>query len=213
MRIMCGRFAYRGEQWPELVEDLQKPAIQPNFNIAPTNKTPVIHLNGDELNITSMRWGLRPSWSKKSTMEPINARIETIETKPMFKDAYEQRRCIVPADGWYEWMTTPRGKVPFYHKPLGDTLLLMTGIYEHWRDEHGTLNTFSLLTKESTPDVSHVHNRMPVLIEASNANQWLTQRETSPFTSGLEVYPVGREVNKTSAKGPQLIQKLRTLFD
>ena len=102
MRTVCGRFAYRGEQWPELVEDLQKPAIQPNFNIAqPTNNTPVIHLNGDELNITSMRWGLRPSWSKKGTMEPINARIETIETKPMFKDAYEQRRCIVPADGWY----------------------------------------------------------------------------------------------------------------
>ena len=99
---MCGRFAYRGEQWPELVEDLQKPVIEPNFNIAPTNNTPVIHLNGDELNITSMQWGLRPSWSKKSTMEPINARIETIETKPMFKDAYAQRRCIVPADGWYE---------------------------------------------------------------------------------------------------------------
>ena len=210
---MCGRFAYRGEQWPKLVMDLQKPTIQPNFNISPTNNTPVIHLNGDELNITSMQWGLRPSWSKKSTMEPINARIETIETKPMFKDAYEQRRCIVPADGWYEWMTTPRGKVPFYHRPLDDSLLLMAGIYEHWRDEQGTLNTFSLLTKESTPDVSHVHNRMPVLVEASNANQWLTQKETSSFTSQLEVYPVSREVNKTSAEGPQLIQKLRTLFD
>ena len=75
------------------------------------------------------------------------------------------------------------------------------------------MRTFSLLTKESTPDVSHIHNRMPVLIEANNAHQWLTRKEMSSFISELEVYPVGREVNKTSAKGPQLIQKLRTLFD
>jgi len=213
MSNMCGRFAYRGEQWPEFVADLEKPPFQPNFNIAPNDKIPVIHLNEENLNITSMQWGLRPSWSKKSTMEPINARIETIESKPMFKDAYEQRRCIVPADGWYEWMTTPRGKVPFYHKPVDDSVLLMAGIYEHWNDDGGELKTFSIVTQDASPDVSHVHNRMPVLIESSNVNDWLTGKETSLSIPQIEVYPVGREVNKTSASGPQLIQKLRTLFD
>ena len=210
---MCGRFAYRGEQWPELVAEIEKPPLQPNFNIAPTDNTQIIHLNRDEFNITSMQWGLRPSWSKKSSMEPINARIETIESKPMFKDAYEQRRCIVPADGWYEWMTTPRGKVPFYHKPVDDSVLLMAGIYEQWIGDNGELKTFSILTQDSSSDVSHVHNRMPVLIEPSKGNHWLTGKEVSLSRSQLEVYPVGRDVNKTSASGPQLIQKLRTLFD
>lgn len=213
MSDMCGRFAYRGEQWPELVAEIEKPPIQPNFNIAPTDNTPIIHLNGDELNITSMRWGLRPSWSKKSSMEPINARIETIESKPMFKDAYEHRRCIVPADGWYEWMTTPRGKVPFYHKPVDDSVLLIAGIYEQWNGDHGELKTFSILTQDSSTDVSHVHNRMPVLIEPSEGTHWLTGKDASRSNSQLEVYPVGRDVNKTSVSGPQLIKKLRTLFD
>lgn len=210
---MCGRFAYRGEEWPELVADLDKPSFQPNFNIAPNDLAPIIHLQKDNLDITSMRWGLRPSWSKKSTMEPINARIETIESKPMFKEAYEQRRCIVPADGWYEWMTTPRGKVPFFHKAKDASVLLMAGIYEQWCGDGDELKTFSILTQDSSLDVSHVHNRMPVLIESSKINHWLTGKETPLSNPQIEVYPVGREVNKTSANGPQLIQKLRTLFD
>ena len=221
---MCGRFALFTPMKELAAVAAAEPLSEltpfaPSWNVCPQQHVPVateVGVDGEQnvqRHFRLMQWGFRPSWAKPSNREPINARRETVHDKPMFRRAAEQRRGVVPADGWYEWMTTPRGKVPFYHKPSDDALLLMAGIYEHWRDEHGTLNTFSLLTKDSTPDVSHVHNRMPVLLEANNANQWLTQKETPSFTSRLEVFPVGREVNKTSAKGPQLIQKLRTLFD
>ena len=112
---MCGRFAFQGQHWPDIVADIDKPHFEPNYNICPQDSVPVIHLDAGNTAVTSMRWGLRPSWNKESTMEPINARIETVDSKPMFRDAYHHRRCLVPADGWYEWKTTPRGKVPFYH--------------------------------------------------------------------------------------------------
>ena len=99
MNDMCGRFAFQGDQWPELTADIEQPVIEPNYNICPKDNSPVIHYDSDNLAITSMQWGLRPSWSKESTMEPINARIETIDSKPMFREAYRQRRCLVPANG------------------------------------------------------------------------------------------------------------------
>lgn len=213
MRIMCGRFAFQGNQWPEIVSDVQKPLTEPNYNICPQDSTPVIHLVSGKASVSMMKWGLRPSWSKKSTMEPINARIESVESKPMFRDAYSQRKCLIPADGWYEWKTTPRGKVPFYHRQADQSLLLLAGIYEHWQGEENEYKSFSLLTTDATDDVSHVHDRMPVLIEKDSATSWLYQNQVKGPDSQLEVYPVGREVNKTTASGIGLIQRLRTLFD
>ena len=213
MSNMCGRFAFQGNQWPELVSEIDKPIFEPSYNICPKDKSPVIHLNSGQPTITMMRWGLRPSWSKKSTMEPINARIESVESKPMFRDAYAQRRCLIPAQGWYEWKTTPRGKVPFFHRHSGESLLLMAGIHEQWVDGGEQHDSFCLLTKESTNDVSYVHHRMPVLIDANASSLWLEQQIIEPIDFSIEVYPVGREVNKTSAEGVQLTRPLRTLFD
>lgn len=210
---MCGRFTFNGQDWPEIVASIEKPSTKPDFNISPQDSTPVIYLENGHPAITSMRWGLRPSWSKKSTMEPINARIETVESKPMFREAFQTRRCIVPANGWYEWKTTPRGKVPFYHQSFDESVLSIAGIYEQWLSENGPLHTFSILTQEATEDVKHIHNRMPVLISEEDSECWLEKKELIINSSGLKIHPVGREVNKTSASGPQLIQPLRTLFD
>ena len=213
MKDMCGRFAFQGNQWPELSPKVDYPVIEPNYNICPKDETPVIHLNADCPVIKSMRWGLRPAWSKESTMEPINARLETIESKPMFREAYHQRRCLVPASGWYEWKTTPRGKVPFYHYEQNNDVLLMAGIYEVWQNEGQLLNTFTILTQEAYTDIQHIHNRMPVLIDPMSAEAWLKGSQLSSTNPIIEVHPVDREVNKTSAKGPHLIKRIRTLFD
>lgn len=210
---MCGRFAFQGDQWPELTADIERPIIEPNYNICPKDNSPVIHYGSDDLAITSMQWGLRPSWSKESTMEPINARVETIDSKPMFREAYRQRRCLVPANGWYEWKTTPRGKVPFYHSGANRDVLLMAGIYEHWEEGEQSLNTFTILTQESTPEIQHIHHRMPVLIDEREATSWLKDSQQPSSSITINVHPVGREVNKTTARGPQLIRPLRTLFD
>ena len=213
MNDMCGRFAFQGDQWPELVTDIEQPVIGPNYNICPKDNSPVIHYDSDSLAITSMQWGLRPSWSKESTMEPINARVETIDSKPMFREAYRQRRCLVPANGWYEWKTTPRGKVPFYHSVANQDVLLMAGIYEHWAEGEQSLNTFTILTQESIPEIQHIHNRMPVIIDEWEADSWLKDSQQPSTGITIEVHPVDREVNKTTAQGPQLIRPLRTLFD
>ncbi len=210
---MCGRFVFSGKNWPDFIDDHDKPEIQPNYNTSPQDESPVVHMESDQFKIASMQWGLRPSWSKKSSMEPINVRIETVQSKPMFRDAYQQRRCIVPADGWYEWMTTPRGKVPFYHRPADNSVLLLAGIYEQWSNEEDQMQTFGLLTQEATPNVAHVHNRMPVLLNSFEAKQWIQEGKKSINTTELEIYPVAREVNKSSAQGAHLIRRLRTLFD
>ena len=213
MSGMCGRFAFQGDHWPEFAVNVEKPSLEPNFNISPQDKTPVIHLDSQTVAITSMQWGLRPSWSQKSTMEPINARIETVESKPMFREAYHQRRCIIPANGWYEWKTTPRGKVPFYHTSNQNEVLLMAGIYEQWSSDVEFLNTFTILTQDATSDIDHIHNRMPVLINSEEAIMWM-ERSTGPSAPPkIDVHPVGREVNKTTAKGSHLIRRIRTLFD
>lgn len=210
---MCGRFAFQGDQWPELTSDLEQPVIQPNYNVCPQDETPVIHFESESLTITSMQWGLRPSWSKESTMEPINARVETIDSKPMFREAYRQRRCLIPANGWYEWKTTPRGKIPFYHSGRNQDVLLIAGIYEHWGNKNQTLNTFTILTQKATSEIEHIHTRMPVLIDEENANAWLEDAQLPSSKFMIDVHPVDREVNKTTAQGPQLIQPIRTLFD
>ena len=213
MNSMCGRFTFNGEQWPELVASIDWPEVEPNYNISPQTETQVIHYNSGQPAISSMRWGLRPSWSQKSTMEPINARIETVDRKPMFREGYNQRRCIIPANGWYEWKTTPRGKVPFYHRLKDDTLALMAGIYAHWSDGKNSVDSFCILTKNARPEIAHIPNRMPVLVDADASDLWLGGKVLSEISSPIEVYPVGREVNATSAQGKSLIQPLRTLFD
>jgi len=209
---MCGRFTFTGRQWPTFVSS-SVPEIEPKFNISPQDDTPVIHFDSRQPVITSMQWGLRPHWSKKSTMEPINARLETVEAKPMFRQAFDERRCLIPANGWYEWKTTPRGKVPFYHRAADESLLLMAGIYELWNGESEVLHTFTILTQEACSDVGHIHNRMPVLIDEQAANLWLAEKVVKEASTKITVHPVGREVNKTTAQGEQLIQPLRTLFD
>ena len=213
MRDMCGRFAFQGQHWPDIVADIDKPHFEPNYNICPQDSVPVIHLDAGNAAVTSMRWGLRPSWDKESTMEPINARFETVESKPMFRDAYHHRRCLVPADGWYEWKTTPRGKVPFYHTLEDKNVVLMAGIYEQWKSDDGLLSTFALLTRDAPPEIQHIHNRMPALITPNEGISWLEQSRLSPSTDNIIVHPVSREVNKTTSQGPQLIQRIRTLFD
>tara|TARA_B100000003_G_scaffold178754_1_gene169024 strand:- start:1009 stop:1650 length:642 start_codon:yes stop_codon:yes gene_type:complete len=213
MNTMCGRFTFDGQQWPELVASIEHPETEPNYNISPQSETQVIHYNSEALTISSMRWGLRPSWSKKSSMEPINARLESVEMKPMFREAYKQRRCIIPANGWYEWKTTPRGKVPFYHKAENDSIVLMAGIYEEWSDQDNILNSFCILTKDASREIAHIHNRMPVLIDSNSSDLWLRENVLSTSESRIDTYPVGREVNSTSAQGKSLIQPLRTLFD
>ena len=209
---MCGRFAFNGEHWPVPLHIYPLEVI-PKYNISPQDEVQCLLMDNETLNITPMRWGFRPSWSKKSSMEPINARIESVSQKPMFRDSFENKRCLIPISGWYEWKTTPRGKIPFYHYSKDNPTLLLAGIYDDWADENSTKRSFCILTTSSNDAISHIHDRMPVIVPENSVNQWLKSATFESSQSQITLHPVDRKVNSTTAQGVGLTLPIRTLFD
>lgn len=206
---MCGRFAFSGEQWPESVE-IHPPGIEPNYNISPQDEVLCISMEDEEHSIKMMKWGFQPSWSKKKTIGPINARIESVSVKSIFRDSFEKRRCLIPASGWYEWKKTPRGKVPFYHHLENDQPILLAGIYDGKQDSSPT---FCILTTESHGTISHIHERMPLIIPNDCVEEWLNSGKFELNGQPIKVHPVDRKVNSTTAQGIELTQPIPTLFD
>ena len=223
---MCGRFSLtrpmvdislglESEPLSELTP------FEPSWNVAPQQWVPVITSTGvhGESNVPRhmrlMRWGFRPSWGKPSNREPINARFETVTEKPMFKQAYARRRGIVPADGWYEWMTTPQGKTPWYHYRMDGSPCYLAVVWETWRDDEHHLESFVMLTTQANEDRKDVHHRMPVILQPNEIKDWLCGEGTPSATEvGLiDRHPVSQKVNNATHDGPELIRAIPTLLD
>lgn len=155
---MCGRYALYGptsrlrEQFGAIIDELP-PDFGPRYNAAPMQMLPVIRQRPDGKRVVHLlRWGLIPSWSKDESIATrlINARGETLAEKPSFRSAYKARRCIVPANGFYEWKGTAEGKQPYYIKPANDALLGFAGLWERWTQPRGeTVDTFVVVTTEA----------------------------------------------------------------
>lgn len=148
------------------------------YNIAPTQNNLVIRkdLEAGTLTANEMRWGLVPSWSKSgsTTSLLINARSETIADKPSFKAAYQRRRCLVPADGYYEWKRQRRINQPYYLQLKDEELFCMAGIWETWHDPAGNSSeSFAILTTQANALASKIHDRMPIILQDEGAHEWL----------------------------------------
>lgn len=206
---------------------------QPRWNIAPTDQVPAIldrDRTGERVRrLTGLRWGLVPSWSKSTTgaARMINARFETVAEKPAFKKAFASRRCLLPADGYYEWYpATHEGKPykqPFYIRPESG-LLVMAGIYEFWRDPKpaqgsaGWVVSCSIITTSASDDLGHIHDRMPVQVLPKNWDAWLDPALTDPGAAAglvhlptpgqMHAYAVDTRVNKVGNDGPELVAPL-----
>ena len=207
----------------------------PDYNIAPTDPVriavnrPLRAESGERAaaptrQLRSARWGLVPSWSKdrKGAARLINARLETVATAPAFRQAYARRRCLVPADGWYEWQTAdsvtgPR-KRPRFMTPEDGHLLAFAGLYEFWRAAGGpTLTTCTILTAPAYGVLTEVHDRMPLLLPRAAWTRWLDPSVADPSDvlevwdqavgERLELRPVSTEVNSVKADGAQLIDR------
>jgi putative SOS response-associated peptidase YedK len=201
---MCGRFTLKTD--PKVIasqfkvssiavlegriSDLTSPTLpigqadtelfHPNFNVAPTHKIPAIVSHQDETLLAAFTWGLVPNWAKDPSIgsRMINARSETAAEKPSFRSALTKRRCIVPADGWYEWQGSPGKKTTFYFSPIGDSVLGFAGIYESWKQPDGQLLwSVAILTQEARTEFSYIHDRMPVLLEPELQDTWLNSTE------------------------------------
>jgi putative SOS response-associated peptidase YedK len=222
---MCGRFALStpidqvaSEIEAEPLSDLTP--FEPSWNVAPQSLIPVateIGHNGAQQvarQFRLMRWGFRPSWAKASNREPINARCETIHEKPMFHSAAQQRRGAVPVDGWYEWMTTPQGKTPWYHH-VREGRSMMAVLWDTWNGGGQDLESCVVLTQAANKDCFEVHNRMPVLLDNHNLEVWLKDGTlpSLPEAGSINRYPVSRNVNHAEQNHPGLIRPIPRLFD
>jgi len=172
----------------------------PSFNIAPSQLSAVITHSSNQMDLTAMKWGLIPSWSKDTAMgnKLINARSETLHEKPSFRDSFKNKRCLIPTDGFIEW----RGKTPNLIRMKNQTLFAFAGLWSTWDSGEEPLNTFTIVTTEANKFLSPLHSRMPVIIHPDNYETWLTadSDSLSPLFSGypeneLEFFEISTAIN------------------
>ena len=249
---MCGRYASsrRPEDLAEefeidratVTETVSEP-LAPDYNVAPTKEVyavvtrPAKDDTDDEpgeRQLRVLRWGLVPFWAKDPAIgsKMINARMETVDEKPAFRRAFAKRRCLVPADGYYEWYPTEQKtkagkplKQPFFIHPQDGSVLAMAGLYEIWRDptrdDDDPLRfrwTCTVLTTSAEDSLGHIHDRMPLLVERDRYSAWLDPRLSEPdelrellvpaAPGRLEAYPVSTQVNSVRNNGPELLEPL-----
>jgi putative SOS response-associated peptidase YedK len=216
---MCGRYSLTDpvEALRRLFGVTAPNSVFPRYNIAPSQVVPVLRRSADGAReVALLRWGLVPSWAKDIDIgnRMINARSETAAEKPAFRAAMQRRRCLVPADGFYEWQGPQHGKQP-YRIVIGEgDPFAMAGLWEEWQAPTGdVLETFAILTTEATASIAEIHHRMPVILSPDEYDTWLdaTQAaDTSGFagrpTPGLHGYPVSTHVNRPANDDPACLE-------
>jgi putative SOS response-associated peptidase YedK len=217
---MCGRFTLHAR--PEEVArafDVQTPLLdlfdllEPRYNIAPSAVVGVVKGAGQDRVLAPARWGLIPHWSKEDKGVP-NARAETVATTPWFRDAFKKRRCLIPADGFYERVGAKGQKQPYHFRLKGSPVFAFAGLWDCWWE----LETTALVTTQANELVKGVHHRMPVILGPDSFGLWLDEKadRTSllnllrPFPAELmESFPVSTRVNRGTVEGADLIEPLR----
>jgi putative SOS response-associated peptidase YedK len=214
---MCGRFAFYSpsEAAAALFGVSGSLPVEPRYNIAPTQYIAAVRDGEDrERELVMLRWGLVPSWAKDPSIgnRMINARAETVAEKPSFRAAYRRRRCVVLADGFYEWRREGDAKTPYFISLASGGPFALAGLWENWHDKESdeSVQTTALITIEANDFMRPLHHRMPMILETAAANDWLggdnTMLETAAANSPpLRAWPVDRRVNNARNEGDELI--------
>jgi putative SOS response-associated peptidase YedK len=223
---MCGRYAqYRtgGDLESELGATFDGDAPSPRYNIAPGSQVLVCRADSTGARSFAMlHWGLIPSWSKdrKIGYRTINARAETVADKPAFRAALKHRRCLIPADGFYEWTTTPSGKQPYFISRADRRPIAFAGLWEHWTDQDTgeQVQSCTIIVTEANALVRAIHDRMPVILQPEDYGLWLDPRvrvrePLEPLLRPLDpelmaMHPVDRRVNRPQQDDPGLIEPI-----
>lgn len=235
---MCGRFAQISpahilRKIFQLMDDL--PEIPPRYNIAPGQNIYVIRdivireeqqiSEPPEIrrNLSRLKWGLIPFWAEDPKIGPhlVNARAETVSNKEAYRVPFKNRRCLVPADGFYEWETDPKGrKQPFFVRPKTKQPFALAGLWDRWKSSEGTvIDSCTILTTEANESLKLIHERMPAIIDPANFDLWLDPIINNPDqlttllqpydSSKITVYPVSSFVNNSKNEGPKCIEKVK----
>lgn len=220
---MCGRFAQRTDpkRLAQAFNVAEVPNIEPRYNIAPTQDILSVRASADGRELVFYKWGLIPSWAKDAAIGArlINARSETVTEKPAFRQAFKQRRCIIPADGFYEWQRTAGRKQPFYFRMRDESPFGFAGLWERWKGEgRKAINSCTILTTEANEVLRPVHDRMPVILHPEDYELWLdsdvrkqelVKELLRPFPAEeMEGYAVSASINSPRNQGAELIEQM-----
>lgn len=204
----------------EITTQVAARSLRPSYNIAPTQIVPIVRRtrDGADRELATARWGLIPFWWKdiKVGYNLINARAETVDSKPSFREAFRWRRCLVPADGFYEWKPIEgRRKQPYYIKLPNDPPLAFAGLWDAWKSPDGVrIESCAIVVTEANDQLREVHDRMPVILDPRAADAWLevdrppadAKALLRPYASGLAIEPVSTRVNNVKNDDASLIE-------
>jgi putative SOS response-associated peptidase YedK len=217
---MCGRYTLAAPV-DELVETFDVPApdfdLPPRYNIAPSQLVPVVATDRHGRRMGLLEWGLVLQRASEPRRPLINVRIESVGKRPPFRESLARRRCLVPADGFYEWKQEESGKAPYWIHPSSGGLLAFAGIWDRWTDASGEArHAFAILTTAASTDVASIHARMPVIVGARERDAWLDRSlggsealdALKPVPAGaLVAQPVSKRVNRTTEDDAGLIER------
>jgi len=221
---MCGRFTIFSKPEDYLasfdVSVLGACKLPENYNAYPSQRLPVVvSVADDNVKCELYQWGLIPAWAKDTSIgfKLSNARSETAAEKPSFKQAFRQRRCMVPVDGWYEWYRDGKNKQPYYHRRKDQQIIWLAGLWENWvsKETGENIRSFTILTQEASGKAAKIHNRMPVFINPDEALSWLEKNQKNvemikslmsfDLDDALEIYPVSKDMNSPKFNGESCI--------
>ena len=215
---MCGRFAFYSptEATAALFGVSSVPEVKPRYNIAPTQSIAAVRVSAEETReLALLRWGLVPFWAKDPSIgnRMINARAETVAEKPSFRAAYRKRRCLILADGFYEWRKESDGKTPYFISLASGDPFAFAGLWENWhaKESDESLQSAAIITTAANEFMSQLHHRMPVVLEKDAADRWLDGDEQVLSEVGesgpvFRAWPVDRRVNNARNEGEELVE-------
>ncbi|MDG4553505.1 MAG: SOS response-associated peptidase [Candidatus Competibacter sp.] len=217
---MCGRFIQctSGERLAERFQLSTAPRLTPRYNVAPSQPVGAIRvIPAGQREFAALRWGLIPAWSPepRTSYSTINARAETVADKPTYRQAFRRRRCLIPADGFYEWRRVGTRKQPYCIAPADGQALAFAGLWERWERDGQILESCTILVTTTNALIAPIHDRMPVILDPQDEARWLDPTLTDPADlkpllipcppERLRIWPVGTAVNATRHNGPELM--------
>jgi putative SOS response-associated peptidase YedK len=213
---MCGRFTLRSTDKLRVkgVPESQLPALTARYNIAPGQEVLVVTESPEGREAALLHWGLTPSWSAERA-GLINARAETLETKPSFAEALQKRRCLIIADGFYEWKRELKTKQPYFFQMVDESHFAFAGIWDRWQRDGVTLTSCAIITTTANELLASVHDRMPVILSEEAQDRWLNLRTSpaelklmlTPFPAAkMKSFPVASDVNQARVEDGRLVE-------
>lgn len=213
---MCGRYSWAQKKVSTQFKKLEipPPPTSVSYNRSPGQEHPVIIKTTKKTDWSMAKWGIIPHQKLASSrLNPINARIETVREKSIFQDSLLYRRCLIPADGYFEWQKTESEKYPYFHYLSDLHMFAMAGIWNETQEEDGCVRSFSVLTQPASSNLLHIHHRMPVIINPQDWSDWLNNDSKLDYLLSyysqpkqtLDVHQVASKVNHVKNDGPDLI--------